>query len=80
MMVNSALEVFISKLNKPLPSEMPDNLPGKFSLSGQIFLHWAAATQKGLVEFQNDFPRPLSIIIFKPKMVISRVKILVHLF
>jgi hypothetical protein len=29
------------------------NLPGQFSLSGQIFLHWAAATLKGLVQFQN---------------------------
>jgi hypothetical protein len=35
------------------PSEIPANLPGKFSLSGQIFLHWAAATLKGLGEFQN---------------------------
>ena len=35
------------------PSEIPANLPGQFSLSGQIFLHWAAATLKGLVEFQN---------------------------
>ena len=33
--------------------EIPANLPGKFSLSGQIFLHWTAATLKGLVEFQN---------------------------
>ena len=35
------------------PSEIPGNLPGQFSLSGQIFLHWAAATLKGLGEFQN---------------------------
>ena len=35
------------------PSEMPANLPGQFSLSEQIFLHWAAATLKGLVGFQN---------------------------
>ena len=34
------------------PSEFPANLPGQFSLSGQLFLHWAA-TLKGLVEFQN---------------------------
>ena len=26
----------------------------QFSLSGQIFLHWAAATLKGLMEFQNN--------------------------
>ena len=35
------------------PSELPANLPGQFSLSGQIFLHWAVATLKGLVGFQN---------------------------
>ena len=35
------------------PSEIPANLPGQFSLSGQIFLHWAAATLKGHVGFQN---------------------------
>ena len=34
-------------------SEIPTNLPGQFSPSGQIFLHWAAATLKGLVGFQN---------------------------
>ena len=34
-------------------SELPANLPGQFSLSGQIFFHWAAATLKGLVGFQN---------------------------
>ena len=37
----------------PAPSEIPDNLPGQFSLSGLIFLQWAAATLKGLVGFQN---------------------------
>ena len=35
------------------PSEIPANLPGQFSLSGQIFLHWAAVTLKGLGKFQN---------------------------
>ena len=35
------------------PSEIPANLPGQFSLSGQLFLHWAAASLKGLVDFQN---------------------------
>ena len=30
------------------PSELPANLPGQFSLSGQLFLHWAAATLKRL--------------------------------
>ena len=36
------------------PSEIPANLQGQFSLSGQIFLHWAAATLKWLGEFQNE--------------------------
>jgi hypothetical protein len=31
------------------PSEIPANLPDQFSLSGQIFLHWAAATLKDMV-------------------------------
>ena len=35
------------------PSEIPANLPGQFSPNGQIFWHWAAATLKGLGEFQN---------------------------
>jgi hypothetical protein len=33
------------------PSEIPANLPGQFSLSGQIFLNWAAATLKAIMEF-----------------------------
>ena len=32
------------------PSEIPAKLPGQFGHSGQIFLHWAAATLKGLGE------------------------------
>jgi hypothetical protein len=56
MMVKSGLEFFILKFYQPLwPSEMPANLPGQFSLSGQIFLHWAAATLKGHFKFQNIF-------------------------
>ena len=35
------------------PSEIPASLPGQFSLSGQICMQWAAATLKGLAEFQN---------------------------
>ena len=37
------------------PSEIPANLPSQFSPTGQIFLHWAAATLKGLGQFQNKF-------------------------
>ena len=33
--------------------EIPANMPGQFSLSGQIFLHKAARTLKGIGEFQN---------------------------
>ena len=61
------------------PSEIPAKLPGQFGHSGQIFLHWAAATLKGLGEFQNKKSRPLFTIIFKYKMAISRLEILVHL-
>ena len=32
--------------------EIPAKLPGQFGHSGQIFLRWAAATLKGLGEFQ----------------------------
>ena len=50
MMVKSGLE-FILKFTEPLQA----NLLGQFSLSGQIFLHRAAATLKAIVEFQNNF-------------------------
>ena len=50
-MVKSGVEFFFQT-----PAEIPANLPGQFSLSGQIYLHWAAAVPlKGLVEFQNSF-------------------------
>ena len=51
MMVKSGLFFYFENLLAP--SELPANLPGQFSLSGQLFLQWAAATLKGLVEFQN---------------------------
>jgi hypothetical protein len=51
--------------NHRAPSEIPAKLPGQFGHSGQIFLHWAAATLKGLGEFQNIKSRPLFSIIFK---------------
>ena len=50
MMVKSGLDFFYFEIHRP-PSEIPANLPGQFSLSGQILLHWAAATLKGLGEF-----------------------------
>ena len=51
-MVKSGLELFILKFTEP-SSEIPANIPGQFNLSGQIFLHWAAATLKALGEFQK---------------------------
>ena len=64
-MVKSGLEFFIFLIQQA-PSEIPANQPGQFSLSGQTFLHWAAATLKGLGEFQNKKKsRPLFTIIFK---------------
>ena len=53
MMVKSGLEFYFQILLSP--SEIPANLPGQFSHSGQIFLHWAAAVLKGLGQFQNKF-------------------------
>ena len=54
MRVKSGLEFFYFEIERA-PSEIPANLLGQFSLSGQIFLHWAAATIKAIVEFQNIF-------------------------
>ena len=51
IMIQSCLE-FYFEIHRA-PSEIPANLPCQFSLCGQIFLHWAAATLKGLGEFQN---------------------------
>ena len=46
MMVKSGVEFFYFEILLA-PSELPANLPGQFSLSRQIFLHWVAATLKG---------------------------------
>ena len=46
----------------------PANLPGQFSPNGQIFWHWAAATLKGLGEFQNKKIQTTFHHHFKPKM------------
>jgi hypothetical protein len=35
------------------PSEISANLPGQFSLFGQIVLRWAAANLKAIVEFKK---------------------------
>ena len=62
MMVKSGLE-FIFKFTEPLKRY----LPGQFGHCGQTFLHWAAATLKGLGKFQIKKSRPLFTIIFKLK-------------
>ena len=49
--VKSGLE-FTLKLTEPLQRYLLTCL-ANFSLSGQIFLHWAVVTLKGLDEFQN---------------------------
>ena len=54
MMVKSSLEFLYFEIQQA-PSEIPANLPGQFSPIGQIFLHRAAATLKGLGQFQNKF-------------------------
>ena len=66
MTVKSGLDFLNIQIEKA-PSEILANLPGQFSLSGQIFLHWAAATLKGLDEFQNENERPIVTIIFSQK-------------
>ena len=50
MTVKSGLEFSYFEILRD-PSEIPANLPGQFSPSG---LHWAAATLKGHVGFQNN--------------------------
>ena len=51
--VKSGLGFFYFEIERA-PSEIPANLPGQFSPNGQIFGHWAAASLKGLGEFQNE--------------------------
>jgi hypothetical protein len=51
MMVESSQIFYFEILHTP--SEIPANLPGLFSLSGQIFCNWAATTLKGHIGFQN---------------------------
>ena len=51
-MVKSGLDFFYFEIEQA-PSEIPANLPGQFNHSEQIFLHWASATQKGHIGFQN---------------------------
>ena len=41
MVVKSGLDFLNFEIERA-PSEIPANLPGQFSLSGPIFLHWAA--------------------------------------
>ena len=52
MIVKSGLDFFYFDIQRA-PSEIPANLPGQFSLTGQIFLHWAAASLQGLGEYKK---------------------------
>ena len=78
MMVKSGLELFILKFNEPLQRYLL-TCPVQFSLTGQIFLHLAAATLKRVGEFQKKKFKTTFHHHFMPKMSISRLKILVHL-
>ena len=78
MVVKSGLDFLNIQIEKA-PSEILANLPGQFSLSTQIFLHWAAEVLKGLVQFQNRKKSQSSFtVILKPTIVISRAKSLVR--
>ena len=54
MMVKSDLKSFYFEIHRA-PLEIPANLPGQFSLSGKILLHWAAATLFTIIfKLKND--------------------------
>ena len=50
--MKNALEIFILKFTKPLQRYLL-TCQANSALVGRFFLHWAAATLKGLGEFQN---------------------------
>ena len=78
MMVKSGLVFYLEILLAP--SELRANLTGQLSLSGQHFLHWEAATVKGLVEFQNEKKLDhFSPSYLTKKMLFSRSESLVYL-
>ena len=62
-MVKSGLE-FILKFTETLQRYLL-SCQANSAILGRYFLHWAAATLKGLGEFQNKKSRPLFTIIFK---------------
>ena len=68
---------WINFLTLLFPSEIPASQPGQFSLNGHIFWHWAAATLKGLGEFQNKILDHFLPSFLSSKMIISRLDILV---
>ena len=53
MMMKNDLEFFILKFTKPLQRYLLTSQANS-ALLGRFFLHWAAATLKGLGEFQNE--------------------------
>ena len=77
MMVKSGLEFFILKFSEPLQScccPMQKNLPRKAELAWQVSRYLSM----GSLNFKIKNSRPLFTIIYKSKMIISRLKILVH--
>jgi hypothetical protein len=52
MMVKNGLEFFILKFTEPLQRYLL-TCQANSAFLGRYFLHWAAATLKGLGEFQN---------------------------
>ena len=62
-MVKSGLE-FILKFTEPLQRYLL-SCQANSAILGRYFLHWGAATLKGLGEFQNKKSRPLFTIIFQ---------------
>jgi hypothetical protein len=77
MMVKSGLEKIIFKLHLPLQRYLLTRTSQAISaFLGRFF----CTGQQQLWNFEKNISRPLFTIIFKPKMVISRLKILVHLF
>ena len=78
MKVKSGLEFFMFILNEPLQScccPVQKNQPRKAELAWQV----SSYLWRGSFNFKIKKSRPLFTIIFKPKIVISRVKSLVHL-
>ena len=76
MMVKSGLEKIILKFHVPLQRYLLTSQANS-ALLGRFFCTGPQQLWRGTWNFKIIFSRPLFTIIFKPKMVISRLKILV---